>query len=166
MAYFIDLWLMIWNNRKKVIPTIARLEELCELANVEEYVLKATASFGSGIGQKLMYVPSKYPNYPEPNLIELNEKEKILAKEFAKQSNLKTGFQRIDFLKLENDELLLLEIEDTAPHMSLEFLQPELRHKVINEYKENVYRYLEKQRAKKMQNFNYHMHTYRCGHAD
>jgi len=88
------------------------------------------------------YVPSKYPDYPEPILIELNEKERGLAEEFAKYYCLETGFQRIDFLKLENDELILLEIEDTGPHMSLEFLETDLRERVLEEYKENVYKYL------------------------
>ena len=98
------------------------------------------------VGQNFMYaheyVPSKYPDYPEPILIELNEKERGLAEEFAKYSCLETGFQRIDFLKLENDELILLEIEDTGPHMSLEFLETDLRERVLEEYKENVYKYL------------------------
>ena len=98
------------------------------------------------VGNELMYtfefIPSKYPDYPEPILIELNEKERGLAEEFAKYSCLETGFQRIDFLKLENDELILLEIEDTGPHMSLEFLETDLRERVLEEYKENVYKYL------------------------
>lgn len=100
------------------------------------------------IADKLMYVyeytPSKYPNYPKPHLIILTEKEKQLACEFAKESKLKVGFQRIDFLRLENDELILLEIEDNSPHMNLEKLEIDFREKVLKEYKKNVYEFMEK----------------------
>lgn len=100
------------------------------------------------IADKLMYVfeytPSKYPNYPKPHLIVLNEEQKLLAYNFAKSSNLKVGFQRIDFLRLENDEFLLLEIEDNSPHMNLEKLDINFRKDILNEYKENIYKYLQK----------------------
>ena len=90
------------------------------------------------------YTPSKYPNYPEPKLITLNENDRILAEQFANISNLKVGFQRIDFLRLENDELILLEIEDNSPHMNLEKLDISFRRNVLNEYKRNIYQFLNK----------------------
>lgn len=117
------------------------------------YLLQPKLKFKSEIqcyfiGNKLMYVyefiPSKYPNYPEPKLISLNEKDKKLAEQFADISNLKVGFQRIDFLKLENNELILLEIEDNSPHMNLETLDIALRKNVLNEYKRNIYQFLSK----------------------
>lgn len=117
----------------------------------EGYLVQPKLKFKSEIqcyfiGQKLMYVyeytPSKYPNYPEPNLITLSKIDEQLAYEFAKESNLKYGFQRIDFLRLENDELILLEIEDNSPHMNLEKLDEDMRNAVINEYKNNIYEYL------------------------
>lgn len=98
------------------------------------------------VGDQLMYIyeftPSKYPNYPTPKLINVNEEEKELACEFAKISNLKVGFQRIDFLRLENDELILLEIEDNSPHMNLEILTDSSRKDVLKEYKKNIYQYI------------------------
>lgn len=114
----------------------------------EGYLIQPKLKFKSEIqcyfiATKLMYVyeytPSKYPNYPEPKLITLNERDKKLAEQFANISNLKVGFQRIDFLKLENNELILLEIEDNSPHMNLEKLDKTLRKNVLNEYKENIY---------------------------
>lgn len=100
------------------------------------------------IADKLMYAfeytPSKYPNYPKPKLINLNKEQESLAYEFAKESNLKVGFQRIDFLKLENDELILLEIEDNSPHMNLEELTDSFRKTVLLEYKNNIYKYIQK----------------------
>ena len=98
------------------------------------------------VGDQLMYIyeftPSKYPNYPTPELIKASEEEKELAYDFAKISKLKVGFQRIDFLRLENDELILLEIEDNSPHMNLEELTSTFRKNVLDEYKENVYQYI------------------------
>lgn len=119
----------------------------------EGYLIQPKLKFKSEIqcyfvANKLMYVyeytPSKYPNYPEPKLITLNEQDKKLAEQFANISNLKVGFQRIDFLKLENDELILLEIEDNSPHMDLEKLDKELRKNVLYEYKNNIYDFLKK----------------------
>lgn len=98
------------------------------------------------VGDQLMYIyeftPSKYPNYPIPELIKASEEEKELAYDFAKISKLKVGFQRIDFLRLENDELILLEIEDNSPHMNLEELTSTFRKNVLDEYKKNIYQYI------------------------
>lgn len=119
----------------------------------EGYLIQPKLNFKSEIqcyfvANKLMYVyeytPSKYPNYPEPKLITLNEQDKKLAEQFADISNLKVGFQRIDFLKLENNDLVLLEIEDNSPHMNLEKLDKTLRKNVLNEYKKNIYDFLKK----------------------
>ena len=98
------------------------------------------------VEDELMYtfefVPSKYPDYPDPFVIELTEKEKAVVSQFLKETNVKVGFQRIDFLRLENDELVLLEIEATAPFMDLVMVEEKLRNKVINRYKESIYKYL------------------------
>jgi len=47
------------------------------------------------------------------------------------------------FLVAENDDLLLLEIEDNSPHMSLEELDEAFRDKVLEEYKKVLYEYIE-----------------------
>lgn len=100
------------------------------------------------VGDKLMYsfefIPSKYPDYPTPKKIELTSNEKILAQHFANYSNLKVGFQRIDFLRKDNNELILLEIEDNSPYMDLEELDSQTRCNVINEYKRLVYKFIER----------------------
>ncbi len=90
----------------------------------------------------LEYTPSKYPHYPEPKFIELTETEKQLSDYFAKYSNLKYGFQRIDFLRLEDNILILMEIEDHAAFMNLRRLQDPLKSSVLNDFKENIYDYL------------------------
>ena len=89
------------------------------------------------------YAPSKYPNYPTPKLITLTDEETNLANEFANISDLKVGFQRIDFLRLYDNSLILLEIEDNSPYMNLDMLNHIDRRKVLDEYKKDIYRYLQ-----------------------
>ena len=100
------------------------------------------------VEDELMYtfefVPSKYPDYPDPLVIELKDKELDVVNKFVKETNVKVGFQRIDFLRLENDDLVLLEIEATAPFMDLVMLEEDLRTKVIDRYKKSIYDYLER----------------------
>ena len=90
------------------------------------------------------FKPSKYPEYPEPLIIELTKKEKDIVYKFVDETNIKVGFQRIDFLRLEDGKLLLLEIEANATFMDLVFLKEELRNQVIEKYKHSVYKYLRK----------------------
>ena len=89
------------------------------------------------------YVPSKYPNYPNPRQLVLTKEQEQLAYKFLKKSYLKIGLHRIDFLRLENDDFLLLEIEDNSPYMDLEKLDKEFRDKVLETYKKGIYEYLE-----------------------
>lgn len=98
------------------------------------------------VGQKLMYsfeyTPSKFPHYPEPVMINLTSKEKELADKFSKYSNLSYGFQRIDFIRLLDDSLLLMEIEDHAAFMNLQRLPVHCFNDVMREYKNNIYEYI------------------------
>lgn len=98
------------------------------------------------VANELMYtfefIPSKYPDYPDPLVIQLNEKDKNVVDSFVKETNVKVGFQRIDFLRLQNDELILLEIEATSPFMDFVMVEENLRNNVIEKYKQNIYQYL------------------------
>ena len=75
-------------------------------------------------------------------MINLTQEELEVVQEFVKVANVKTGFLRLDFLRLLDDSLVLLEIEDNCPNMDLDKLDLELREKVINKYKESVYKIL------------------------
>lgn len=88
------------------------------------------------------YRPSKFPDYPEPSFVQLTEQEKTMADRFATWSGLKYGFQRIDFLRLENGSLLMMEIEDHAAFMNLQRLPEPLLSQVLGKYKENIYELL------------------------
>lgn len=98
------------------------------------------------VADELMYslefIPSKFPNYPKPILINLTENERKEVYRFIERINLKVGFLRLDFLRLENNCLVLLEIEATSPFMALNYIEEELRNKVIDRYKKNVYKFL------------------------
>lgn len=98
------------------------------------------------INNKLMYAyeytPSKYPNYPKPKLIKLMPEEIKIAEMFSNISNIRIGMKRVDFLRLEDNSLLLLEIEDNSPHMNIEILDESIRNKVLNYYVKGVYSYI------------------------
>lgn len=98
------------------------------------------------VGNELMYtlefIPSKYPDYPPPIVVQLNKEEEKIIDSFLAETNIKTGFQRLDFLRLENNELMLLEIEATTPFMALMMIEENLRNKVIDRYKKKIYEYL------------------------
>ncbi len=95
------------------------------------------------VGKHLLYAfeytPSKYPHYPEPTLIELTPAQKELADHFVDVANHEYGFIRIDFLRLEDDRFILMEIEDHAPFMNLLRLPMPLRQEVVEAYKQNIY---------------------------
>lgn len=53
------------------------------------------------------------------------------------------GIQRIDFIKLEDNTLLLTEIEDISPYLELDQIDEKTREKFIIDYKNMVYEYME-----------------------
>ncbi|MCL2355061.1 MAG: hypothetical protein FWC68_04240 [Oscillospiraceae bacterium] len=114
----------------------------------ENYIIQPVMEFGSEVqfyfvGTKYQYAlefkPSKVPIYPEPTIYNCSEEELEIATRFAKLNSQLVGVQRIDFIKLENGELLLLEIEDTAPHLELKSASEEAREQFLRDYKNMVY---------------------------
>lgn len=88
------------------------------------------------------YSPSKFPDYPEPQFVELSPEERALADEFVAFSQLKQGFLRIDFLRFADGSLSLMEIEDHSPFMNLIRLPSPLQDQVVRAYVKNVLDYL------------------------
>lgn len=91
----------------------------------------------------LEFVPGKIPIYPEAIKYIPNENEIELANEFSKLNGNYYGIQRIDFIKLNNENLLLTEIEDIAPYLDLDCVDEETRNRFILDYKNMVYEYME-----------------------
>ena len=91
----------------------------------------------------LEFVPGKIPIYPEAIKYIPNENEIELANEFSKLNGNYYGIQRIDFIKLNNENLLLTEIEDISPYLDLDCVDEETRNRFILDYKNMVYEYME-----------------------
>ena len=134
-------------------PIIVNKSNIRDVFVPEKHAIQANMKYKSQlqfhfVGNKLMYTfeytPSKYSAYSKAKLITPNEKERKIAEEFAEISNLNVGMQRLDFVRLLNDDLLLSEIKDTAVYMCLDKLDSDMRDKVIKEYKRNIYEFLEK----------------------
>ncbi len=91
----------------------------------------------------LEFVPSKVPVYPNAIKYKCIPKELEIANKFVSLNGEYYGIQRIDFIKLEDDTLLLTEIEDISPYLDLDQVDKETRKKFITDYKSMVYEYME-----------------------
>ena len=91
----------------------------------------------------LEYTPSKWPNYPKPKEYMASDEEIKEATNFIKLNKLSCGFGRVDFLKLDNDKLVMLEMADSNPNMSLPLLHKKTLNKFLKSFKNAVYTYFE-----------------------
>lgn len=91
----------------------------------------------------LEFIPSKVPIYPEAIKYEYSHKELEMANKFALMNGNYYRIQRIDFIKLEDNTLLLTEIEDISPYLNLDQIDEKTREKFIIDYKNMVYEYME-----------------------
>lgn len=89
------------------------------------------------------YTPSKLDEDAERKKYNYSKEELELAKSFAKLNDELNGVQRIDFLKLENEELKLVEIEDASLFLDLDIIDINTREKFIKQYTQMVYEYAE-----------------------
>ena len=124
-----------------------------EKVDFNKYIIQPLMKFQSEVqfyflNNELQYVlefkPSKVPIYPDAIKYNYNKKEKLIAQKFADLNKQLVGIQRIDFIKLYNGEIKLLEIEDAAPYLDLDQLELAERKKFLNNYKNMVYDYYKK----------------------
>lgn len=87
------------------------------------------------------YTPSKLDEDAKRKKYNYSKEELELAKSFAKLNDELNGVQRIDFLKLENGELKLVEIEDASLFLDLDIIDIDTREKFIKQYTQMVYEY-------------------------
>lgn len=80
--------------------------------------------------QYSLYTPNKEERWNLKPFTPTKE-EIALAIKFVKYNNLKQGIQRIDFCRLHTGELLLMEIEDLCPYLSLLDIDASLREKFL-----------------------------------
>lgn len=126
----------------------------CEIKNSNNYIIQPKINFikevefyfiNKEFQYVLEFVPSKKPIYPIPKLYNYTPEELELAQTFANMCNDNfVGVQRIDFLKTNDDKLLLLEIGDSAPYLNLNSLDEDTRKTFINHYKKMVYEEFDK----------------------
>lgn len=124
----------------------------------DSYIIQPFMEFESEvqfyyIKEKLEYAlefkPSKVPNYPNAVEYKYNNQELEIANTFAKLNGDYYGIQRIDFIRLKDGTLLLTEIEDISPYLDLDCIDETIRNKFIKDYKEMIYKYMEKCNNKK-----------------
>lgn len=121
----------IVGNEKYIIQPKLRFKK-----EVEFYFLNKEFQFA------LEFVPSKKPIYPIPNLYNYSDNEMKIAQDFANLCDDKfVGVQRIDFLKTEDGNLLLLEIGDSSPYLNLNSLDEKVKNIFLENYKNMVYKY-------------------------
>jgi len=81
--------------------------------------------------QYSLYVPDKRKRWDQ-KMFKPTKKEILFAKRFVDWNNMKRGIQRIDVLKTKDGKLLLSEIEDIDPYLSLSEIDSDIRNKFLN----------------------------------
>lgn len=67
-----------------------------------------------------------------------------MLQSFIEWNNLDHGIQRVDACRDENDQLLLVELEDLNPYLSLLDISPTLRDKFVTTLKSSIKKALDK----------------------
>lgn len=119
---------------------------------IQPYIEKISEIEFHFVKDKLEYALRYMPNKLDDNAIveeyNYSNMKADMATTFAKLNPSFIGAQRIDFLETTNEDLLLLEIEDAAPFLSLQYINEEKRKQFIDDYKEMVYTYYKKNSTK------------------
>ncbi len=92
----------------------------------------------------LEYTPSKWPDYPTPHEFKPPQKYIDQAKEIIELNNASCSFNRVDFLRLNKEEMMILEFADTNPNLSLPLLTEKTLNKFLKNFKQTVYDYISK----------------------
>ncbi|WP_261511688.1 hypothetical protein [Chryseobacterium paludis] len=81
--------------------------------------------------QYALYAPDKNKRW---ELVEYRPSESDLgfAKKFIEWNNIERGITRVDACRLKNDKLVLVELEDLNPFLSIELLPEEKRDQFIS----------------------------------
>lgn len=133
------------------------LEERLKTIKPNQYVVQPHINIKSEIqfyfvNDKLEYAFQFMPNKLSENVVrkeyDYSDQEANIASKFAKLNPDFVGVQRIDFIQDTNDNLLLLEIEDAAPFLSLQYISSDKRKQFIDDYKKMVYDYYKKNSTK------------------
>ena len=64
---------------------------------------------------------------------EFNDEDVKFAERFIKWNDIKNGIQRVDACRTQSGELLLVELEDLNPYLSVQELDDKTREQFIND---------------------------------
>ncbi|MGJ3233548.1 hypothetical protein [Marivirga sp.] len=83
--------------------------------------------------QYALYAPDKSKRW-ELEIYEASREDLKLAQRFIQWNNMQRGIQRVDACKLKDGSLLLVELEDLNPFLSLEALEENSKDKFIENF--------------------------------
>lgn len=83
--------------------------------------------------QYALYAPDKSKRW-DLKTYEASAEDLRFAQKFIRWNNMKRGIQRVDACKLKDGSLLLVELEDLNPFLSLDTLKEETRDKFIENF--------------------------------
>lgn len=86
----------------------------------------------------LIFEPSKEPVWPDPKVFNPSKKDLDFAMKFIHRNKLKIWVQRIDAIRLHDDSLLLLEIEDDSPYFALTEIPDKLKKIFLKKLRESI----------------------------
>lgn len=95
----------------------------------------------------LEYTPHKWPDYPLPHEFKPAKKYIEQAKEIIEINNATCSFNRVDFLRLNEKDMIMLEFADTNPNLSLPLLSKPTLNKFLKEFKKVIYSYIGSKRV-------------------
>ncbi len=116
-------------------------EELLQKKSIDgEYVIQPWIDFLYEVSfyfiddkfEYAMYTPDKTKRW-ELQVYDCSEEDISYAKEFIKRSPIKKGIQRIDACRNKTGELLLMELEDLDPYLSLDLLPEDIRERFVSD---------------------------------
>jgi hypothetical protein len=117
--------------------------------NPKNYIIQPLIKFKAEVSfyfidSKLLYCltfqPSKIPSWPEPKIYKPSEKDLKLVDSFIDWSKMTRGIQRVDMIKLYNGDLLLLEVEDDSPYLSLTEVSDKIKERFLIYLEESISR--------------------------
>ena len=89
--------------------------------------------------QYSLYAPDKAQRWNlqlyQPNKIDLS-----FAIQFVKWNSLSHGIQRVDACRLQDGSLLLVELEDLNPYLSIDLLPNQLKENFVNNFRDSINR--------------------------
>lgn len=92
--------------------------------------------------QYALYAPNRTKRWELKEYLP-TEKDLAFAQSFIEWNNLNWGIQRVDACRSENGELLLVELEDLNPYLSLLELNDKTLHSFIESLKKSLHKALE-----------------------